>query len=98
MRLASVGAIDLVNFAADRRTFALLRLRGVPLVLLLRIALSIFLIPVLGGVVMGIFLGVISGYGISQAVWDLPRVYGVAGFLCPIALYFQVAPGRSCSG
>jgi len=81
LALASVAAIALVNFAADRRTFALLRLRGVPLGVLLRISLSIFLIPVAAGVVMGILLGAISGYGISQAVWDLPRIYGVAGFL-----------------
>ncbi len=81
LALASVGAIALVNFAADRRTFALLRLRGVPLGVVLRIALSIFLIPVAAGVVIGILLGAISGYGISQAVWDLPRIYGVAGFL-----------------
>jgi len=81
LALASVAAIALVNFAADRRTFALLRLRGVPLGVLLRITLSIFLIPVAAGVVVGILLGAISGYGISQAVWDLPRIYGVAGFL-----------------
>jgi len=81
LALASVAAIALVNFAADRRTFALLRLRGVPLGVLLRISLSIFLIPVAAGVVVGILLGAISGYGISQAVWDLPRIYGVAGFL-----------------
>ena len=26
-------------------------------------------------------LGAISGYGISQAIWELPRIYGVAGAL-----------------
>jgi hypothetical protein len=26
-------------------------------------------------------LGALSGYGIAQAIWELPRVYGVAGFL-----------------
>ena len=81
LALASVAAIALVNFAADRRTFALLRLRGIPLPILLRIALSIFLIPAVGGVIIGGVLGAISGYGMSQAVWDLPRIYGVAGFL-----------------
>lgn len=81
LALASVTAIALVNFAADRRTFALLRLRGIPLPILLRIALSIFLIPVVGGVIIGGVLGAISGYGISQVVWDLPRVHGLAGFL-----------------
>ncbi|MBI4456745.1 MAG: ABC transporter permease [Acidobacteria bacterium] len=81
LALASVGAIALVNFATDRRTFALLRLRGVPLPILLRIAISIFLIPVVGGILIGIVLGAVSGYGISQVVWELPRVYGVGGSL-----------------
>ncbi|MBI4445701.1 MAG: hypothetical protein HY645_07295 [Acidobacteria bacterium] len=81
LALASVAAIALANFISDRRTFALLRLRGVPLPILLRITLSLFLIPVLGGVLIGIVLGAVSGYGVSQAVWELPRVYGVAGFL-----------------
>ena len=81
LALASVMAIGLANFFAERRTFALLRLRGVPLPLLLRLSLSMFLIPVVAGILMGIALGALSGYGISQAVWYLPRVYGVAGFL-----------------
>ncbi|MBI4456748.1 MAG: hypothetical protein HY644_12730 [Acidobacteria bacterium] len=81
LALASVGAIALVNFATDRRTFALLRLRGIPLSIILQMAISIFLIPVIGGVIIGIVLGAISGYGISQVVWDLPRVQGTAGSL-----------------
>ena len=81
LALASVIAIGLVNFLADHRTFALLRLRGLPAGLLLRISVAIFLTPVIGGVLLGIGLGAVSGYGVAQAVWDLPRVYGVAAFL-----------------
>lgn len=81
LALASVVAIGLVNFIADHRTFALLRLRGLPPGLLLRISVAIFLTPVIGGVLVGIGLGAVSGYGVSQAIWDLPRVYGVAAFL-----------------
>jgi hypothetical protein len=78
---ASVAAIALSNFVADQRTFGLLRLRGVAPSLLLRIALAFFLLPVLAGVVVGIAVGAVSGYGLSQAIWDLPRVVGVGGFL-----------------
>lgn len=81
LALASVAAIASANFLADRRTFALLRLRGVALPLLLRVFLSIFVIPMAGGVILGVALGGVAGYGISQAIWDLPRVHGVAGFL-----------------
>ena len=81
LALASVSAIGFANFLADRRTFGLLRLRGIPVATLLRISISMFLAPVLVGLATGILLGVIAGYGLSQAVWDLPRVLGVAGFL-----------------
>jgi hypothetical protein len=81
LALASVSAIGLANFLADRQTFGLLRLRGVPISTLLRISIAMFLTPVLAGLAMGIVLGIISGYGLSQAVWDLPRVLGVAGLL-----------------
>lgn len=78
---ASVMAIALANFLADRRLFGLLRLRGLAPLMLLRITLSFFLLPVLAGVVLGIAVGMVSGYGLSQAIWDLPRVYGVGAFL-----------------
>jgi hypothetical protein len=81
LALAAVAAIGLVNFVADHRTFALLRLRGVPQPVLLRISVSVFLVPVLVGITTGIALGGVSGYGVSQTIWDLPRVYGVAGML-----------------
>lgn len=78
---ASVAAIALANFMADRRTFGLLRLRGLAPALLLRIALSFFLLPVMAGIVVGIVVGMLSGYGLSQAIWDLPRVQGIGSFL-----------------
>jgi len=78
---ASVAAIALANFLADQRTFGLLRLRGLAPSMLIKIALSFFLLPVLAGVLMGIAVGTVSGYGLSQAIWDLPRVYGIGVFL-----------------
>ena len=48
---------------------------------LLRLSLSMFLVPVIVGTALGVLLGSISGYGISQAIWELPRIYGVAGAL-----------------
>jgi hypothetical protein len=78
---ASVAAIALANFLADQRMFGLLRLRGLAPSLLLRIALSFSLLPVVAGILLGIGVGAISGYGLSQAIWDLPRVYGIGTFL-----------------
>lgn len=81
LSLCSVAAIGLANFLADRRTFGLLRLRGLPLSLLFRISLAMFLTPVLAGLLIGVVLGTIAGFGISQAIWELPRVGGIAGLL-----------------
>jgi hypothetical protein len=81
LAITGVFVVGLANFIAERRTFSLLRLRGLPLPLLLRVSLSMFLIPVIVGIVLGILLGLVSGYGISQAIWELPRIYGMAGFL-----------------
>lgn len=81
--LAATGVVvvGLANFLAERRTFALLRLRGLPVPTLIRVSLSIFLVPVVAGILLGILLGLLAGYGISEAIWTLPRVYGVAGLL-----------------
>lgn len=81
LALVGVAATALANWLADRRTYSLLRLRGVSLLVLLRISLSIFLIPLTSGVVIGVLLGTTAGYGVSQLIWDLPRIYGVGGFL-----------------
>jgi hypothetical protein len=81
LALSGVFVAGIANFIAERRTLGLLRLRGVPLPLLLRISLSMFLVPVLVGVLLGILLGAVSGYGIAEAIWELPRVYGFGGFL-----------------
>jgi hypothetical protein len=81
LAIAGVFVVGLANFIAERRTFSLLRLRGLPLPLLLRVSLSMFLVPVLVGIFLGTLLGAVSGYGVAQAIWELPRIYGVAGFL-----------------
>ena len=52
LAFASVLAIALANFLADKRTFGLLRLRGLAPSLLLRISLSFFLLPVMAGVLL----------------------------------------------
>ena len=81
LALVGVIAIGLANFMAERRTFDLLRLRGLRLASLVRISLAMFLVPVLVGIVLGVLLGAVSGHGISQAIWELPRINGVAGLL-----------------
>jgi hypothetical protein len=81
MAVFGVIVVGITNFIAERRTFSLLRLRGLPWGLLIRISLGMFLVPVLIGVLLGGALGTLAGYGLAEAIWEVPRVYGVAGFL-----------------
>ena len=81
LAISGVLIIGWINFLANRHTFSLLRLRGMPLSMLFRISLANFLIPVIVGILLGIVLGAISGFGVAQAIWEMPKVYGVAGFL-----------------
>lgn len=81
LAIAGVVVVGLANFLSERRTFSLLRLRGLPLPTVLRVSLSIFLVPVLTGVALGTLLGAIAGFGLAEAIWQLPRIYGVAGLL-----------------
>jgi hypothetical protein len=81
LAIAGVVVVGLANFLSERRTFSLLRLRGLPFRTILRISLAMFLAPVLAGILLGVVLGIAAGFGFSEAVWRLPRVYGVAGLL-----------------
>jgi hypothetical protein len=81
LSVAGVVVVGLANFLSERRTFSLLRLRGLPVSTLVRVSLSIFLAPVAAGILVGIGLGILAGFGISEAIWQLPRIYGVAGLL-----------------
>ena len=81
LAMAGIVALNLANYISDRRLMSLLRVRGVPPGLVLRLALAIFLVPVLLGLVIGALLGTVAGLGNSDAIWRLPRVYGVAGLL-----------------
>jgi hypothetical protein len=81
LSIAGVVVVGLANFLSERRTFSLLRLRGLPISTLVRVSLSIFLAPVAAGIALGVALGALAGFGISEAIWQLPRIYGVAGLL-----------------
>ena len=91
LAITGISAVGLVNFQNEARTFKIMRLRGIPFHVLFRMSLSMFLIPVVVGIVLGILLGAISGYGIAQAIWEFPRVYGVAGLLDNVLVFTSSA-------
>lgn len=81
LAVTGIVAVNIVNFRSERRTFGLVRLRGASPTDMIRILLAFFLSPVLAGVLLGSLLGVIAGFATSQAIWNMPRIFGVAGLL-----------------
>lgn len=79
--LFAVAAIFVVNFTEDRRTLALLRVRGASPrdlmgALVVQLYSPLFLSLILGGAI-----GVAAGYGIAHRIWDLQRVLTIMNFL-----------------
>lgn len=81
LALFGIIIVSIVNFISERRTFGLVRLRGARPSDMVRILLAFFISPVVAGVLIGIALGVVTGLAASQAIWNTPRIFGVAGML-----------------
>ena len=75
--LAAVMAIFLVNYWEARRTFSLLRVRGAsPKDLIGALSVQLYA-PLVWSLLLGGVVGIVSGYGIAQRIWDLQRVLTV---------------------
>ncbi|MBI4446716.1 MAG: hypothetical protein HY645_12500 [Acidobacteria bacterium] len=72
--LAGVVAIGIVNFLDLKRNLALLRIRGGSPRLLLRAVIADFLVPILLGMIIGSATGVLTGYGLTNYIFRIPRV------------------------
>lgn len=79
--LIGIVAIGTANFLSYRRMLALVRIRGASTGMATRMAAGLFLLPVIGGVVLGAFLGVAAGYGVAHVIWTLPRIRGIPAVL-----------------
>ncbi len=72
--ICGITAIAVVNFLERRRTFGLLRIRGASPAQLIRIVLAQMMVPVVIGGVIGVFVGLAAGYGLTIAIFSLPKV------------------------
>jgi hypothetical protein len=81
LAIAGILAVGAANFISNHRMFALLRVRGASPALVFRVAVSIFMLPVLVGILLGSCLGIAAGYGLAHVIWMLPRVRGASQFL-----------------
>ena len=81
--LAVIGilAVALANYAEDRRTLVLLRIRGCGPRQMLRFSSASLLAPSAVGLVFGALVSLIVGYGITNVVWLLRELRTILTYL-----------------
>ncbi len=81
LALIAILAIALTNYLEDRRTLGLLRVRGVSPVLLFRFFASSLLAPALLGLVVGLLVAAVAGFGLTNLIWSLRELKSVVHLL-----------------
>ncbi len=81
LALIAVLAIAMANYVEDRRTLALLRIRGASPRDMWRFILSMLLSPSLLGLLLGTFAALIAGFGLANYVWHLREIKTVVQLL-----------------
>ena len=92
LALIAILAIAMANHAEDRRTLALLRIRGASPKDLWRFVVATLLSPAVLGLVLGAGAAVLAGYGLANYVWKLREIQTVVQFL-PTRLVFSALTG-----
>jgi hypothetical protein len=77
----AILSIAMANYSEDRRTLALLRIRGVAPGQMCRFMLGILLAPAALGLIVGGITAVIAGFGLANYVWDLREIRSVVQLL-----------------
>ena len=92
--LAFIGifAVAYANYVEDRRTLALLRIRGAGPADVVRFFLPNVLGPSLVGLVIGGLVSLAVGYGITKLVWDLRQLQTVMNYI-PTRLAISMETG-----
>jgi predicted lysophospholipase L1 biosynthesis ABC-type transport system permease subunit len=81
LALIAILAIALANFTEDRRTLALIRIRGASPEHLRRFLIATLMSPALLGLVLGSITALIAGYGLTNYVWKLREIRSVVQLL-----------------
>ena len=81
LALVSILTIALVNYSEDRRTLALLRIRGASPDHIRRFVIALILSPALLGFAVGGAVAVLAGYGLANYVWTLREIESVVQLL-----------------
>ena len=81
LALIAILAIAMANHAEDRRTLALLRIRGASPRDLWRFVVATLLSPALLGLIIGSLAAVLAGFGLANYVWKLREIRTVVQLL-----------------
>ena len=81
LALVAILAIAMANYSEDRRTLALLRIRGASPAAMRRFVLAMLLSPALVGLALGATSAVLAGFGLANYVWKLREIRTVVQLL-----------------
>jgi hypothetical protein len=81
MAFIGIAAVAAANFADDRRTLALLRVRGARRRDVLAFLSAGLTAPALAGIALGAPIALVVGYGITHVVWQLRELKTVVAYL-----------------
>src|SRR5881409_1761286 len=81
LALVAILAVAMANYSEDRRTLALLRIRGASPLSMWRFVVAMLLAPALVGLALGATSSLLAGYGLANYVWRLREIRTVVQLL-----------------
>ena len=81
LALIAILAVAMANYSEDRRTLALLRIRGASPSSMWRFVVAMLLSPALVGLALGAVSSVLAGFGLANYVWRLREIRTVVQLL-----------------
>jgi len=81
LALIAILAVAMANYREDRRTLALLRIRGASPASMWRFVVAMLLSPALVGLALGAVSSVLAGFGLANYVWRLREIRTVVQLL-----------------
>ena len=81
LALVAIVAIAMANYSEDRRTLALLRIRGASPIDIWRFVMAMLLSPAVVGLALGAMAAILAGFGLANYVWRLREIRTVVELL-----------------
>ncbi len=81
LALVAILAVAAANYAEDRRTLALLRIRGASPVHIWRFLVALLMAPAFLGLLLGSAMALVAGFGLANYVWRIRELRTVVQLL-----------------